>query len=507
MIKISKNLKKFRKLSNLTQEQLAERMNLTRQAISNWENDKSQPDIQSIEKLSEVFGISVEEMIYGDTKKVGVDENTENKINVMKIVLSVFGGLFVAAGVITVFVAFWQDFPDFLKSLFSFLPFVIGAAFAAYVYFKKRESNVWCEVAGIVWCIGAVSSVGMAGDSFEWFYSAHYDIPILIECLLCIPAMFLLKSVSVLPVFYYFQFIWGVNADWTPVTHVYENFSVWLILPLLAIGLVFTHFLKSRDSEPRYKFAVWVSVIAFAVTAITMYSGTHTNMIIVQAAMLVFLSYCFISEKQGVYSLPFTVIGSLGVCGAVIASVITGSWEAHFEIRSVSEAFILVTALVYIVLSIVFTREDIKITLSNILLWAASALAVIIRIVYIALYTYLWNASDLSDDDDYWEKYEQVYSAVSKYEDYLALAGIILCVIVGVSFILKGIGKLKLFELNIGIITVFAAFVMLVSEMLDFNLFTIGILLILFGASMFASNLLVSKQKKELKTSIEEETQ
>ena len=51
MIKISRNLKKFRKLNNLTQEQLAEEMNLTRQAISNWENDKSQPDLESIERL------------------------------------------------------------------------------------------------------------------------------------------------------------------------------------------------------------------------------------------------------------------------------------------------------------------------------------------------------------------------------------------------------------------------------------------------------------------------
>ena len=122
MIKISKNLKKFRKLSNLTQEQLAERMNLTRQAISNWENDKSQPDIDSIARLAEIFGITVEEMIYGSLKKVGVDENDENKRNVMKVVLSVFGGLFVAAGAIIIFVSFWEDFPDFIKSAFAFLP-------------------------------------------------------------------------------------------------------------------------------------------------------------------------------------------------------------------------------------------------------------------------------------------------------------------------------------------------------------------------------------------------
>ena len=209
MIKISKNLKKFRKLNNLTQEQLAEKMNLTRQAISNWENDKSQPDVQSIERLSEIFGISVEEMIYGDAKRVGINENNENKINVMKIVLSIFGALFSAAGVFVIFFAFWQDFPDGLRLAFSFVPFLAGLAFALFVFIKKRDRFVWIEAAGIVWCVGAIASITLAGDCiYEMFDLYLYDFLLLAECIVCIPAMFALKSVAALPVFYYTLFGW-----------------------------------------------------------------------------------------------------------------------------------------------------------------------------------------------------------------------------------------------------------------------------------------------------------
>ena len=133
MIKVSKNIKKFRKQSGLTQEQLAEQMHLTRQAISNWENDKCQPDIESVARLAEVFGVSVEEMIYGSLKNVGTEENSESRINVMKIVLSVFGGLFCAAGIIILFVAFWQDFPSVFKVILSFLPVMAGAALIVYI--------------------------------------------------------------------------------------------------------------------------------------------------------------------------------------------------------------------------------------------------------------------------------------------------------------------------------------------------------------------------------------
>lgn len=62
---VSKNLAALRKRANLTQEQMAEKLHVTRQAISNWETGKCQPDIETLTALSEALGCDVTEIIYG----------------------------------------------------------------------------------------------------------------------------------------------------------------------------------------------------------------------------------------------------------------------------------------------------------------------------------------------------------------------------------------------------------------------------------------------------------
>ncbi len=49
----------------MTQEQLAERLNVTRQTLSSWETGRTQPDIDTLHSLSLVLEVSVEELIYG----------------------------------------------------------------------------------------------------------------------------------------------------------------------------------------------------------------------------------------------------------------------------------------------------------------------------------------------------------------------------------------------------------------------------------------------------------
>ena len=69
MQQIAKNLKKFRVDLGMTQEDLANKMHVTRQTVSNWENGKSQPDIPCLESLAEVFNKDLLEFIYGSSKE------------------------------------------------------------------------------------------------------------------------------------------------------------------------------------------------------------------------------------------------------------------------------------------------------------------------------------------------------------------------------------------------------------------------------------------------------
>lgn len=66
MANIGKTIKKLREEKNMTQDNLAEKMNVTRQAVSNWETGKTSPDIDTLFKLSQIFDVSMEEIIYGE---------------------------------------------------------------------------------------------------------------------------------------------------------------------------------------------------------------------------------------------------------------------------------------------------------------------------------------------------------------------------------------------------------------------------------------------------------
>lgn len=73
----SNQLKKYRKLNKLSQEETAKKLYISRQTISKWENNKSYPDIHNLIALSILFNISVDELIKGDIqimKKKGTNK-------------------------------------------------------------------------------------------------------------------------------------------------------------------------------------------------------------------------------------------------------------------------------------------------------------------------------------------------------------------------------------------------------------------------------------------------
>ena len=65
-MELGKQIKEHRQEAHLSQEELANRVYVSRQTISNWENDKSYPDVNSLVLLSEIFQISLDNLIKGD---------------------------------------------------------------------------------------------------------------------------------------------------------------------------------------------------------------------------------------------------------------------------------------------------------------------------------------------------------------------------------------------------------------------------------------------------------
>lgn len=102
---LGKKLIELRKNKKLSQEQLAEEINVTRQTISNWENGKFYPDIDALVRISKYFNISLDDLLNYDDKvlkylKDSTDVVKSNKhllyailLNIVIIILFIIIGL------------------------------------------------------------------------------------------------------------------------------------------------------------------------------------------------------------------------------------------------------------------------------------------------------------------------------------------------------------------------------------------------------------------------------
>lgn len=63
MLAISEQLKKYRTERGITQEELSEKLFVSRQAISKWEKGEANPDLENVVKLAEIFEVSLDELV------------------------------------------------------------------------------------------------------------------------------------------------------------------------------------------------------------------------------------------------------------------------------------------------------------------------------------------------------------------------------------------------------------------------------------------------------------
>lgn len=87
-------IKKFRAEFGMSQEQLAEKIFVSRQTISNWETEKSYPDIHSLLLLSSIFKVSLDTLVKGDIE-IMKEKIEKNEVNHFNTVSNIFAVLYV----------------------------------------------------------------------------------------------------------------------------------------------------------------------------------------------------------------------------------------------------------------------------------------------------------------------------------------------------------------------------------------------------------------------------
>lgn len=92
-MELGQQLKAHRKELGISQDELAEKIFVSRQSISNWENNKTYPDIHTLLLLAETFGVSLDELIKGDVEEMKEEINAQERagFNRDSVCFAVFG--------------------------------------------------------------------------------------------------------------------------------------------------------------------------------------------------------------------------------------------------------------------------------------------------------------------------------------------------------------------------------------------------------------------------------
>lgn len=100
---VGEKIKKIRKMAGMTQEELAEKMNVSRQTISKWEKEISSPDLESAIALCELFEISLDDLVKGEQsvkeEKISLQDMIKiNRRNQKQTILLISGLFFLMIG-------------------------------------------------------------------------------------------------------------------------------------------------------------------------------------------------------------------------------------------------------------------------------------------------------------------------------------------------------------------------------------------------------------------------
>lgn len=136
-------LKKHREKMDLSQEDVASQIFVSRQTISNWETGKTYPDVQSLLLLSSLFGVSVDELLKGDVAEMQKDISEDAKT--LKHLTWAMAG-FMAGAIIACCIAIILRDVGEASSYGMSLMSLFALGIAAILFLCAFAAAVWAEV-------------------------------------------------------------------------------------------------------------------------------------------------------------------------------------------------------------------------------------------------------------------------------------------------------------------------------------------------------------------------
>ena len=462
MASIAKNIKRLRGERKLTQEQLAEQLCVTRQTVSSWENNRTQPDIDMLTALSAALDADIEELIYGKRRSVGLEAPADDRAAAKRlsgVVLAVFGSLLLAAGCIILIVWLWRDMPELTRRILSFLPAAAGMGFALWAALGKQRSQIIREAAAVVWIAGFCASVALVNHTFGVDFG--FSRLLLADTLLILPVMFALDSAA------------GFAA-------------------LNGFGIVF---LFRFGEEGRLPMLVFTALFFAAAAVFVKKNGLPAELKVFTRWVLTGAAVTYLTGVVGFLAPDYGYESALLILLACFAALLAADRETDgaLPLRYPAAAGVVILSFVHMVIDDTFYYEGIssdnRRQLAQILPWIYVLAAVIVAagVVY--------GRKSLKNNP-----LKLLFLTLSVAQMGLMLTyqqwpKVLVIAALGVVLILRGVKTLKLLPLNFGMLTVAVDLIFVIWELLEDNMPLIGG----FCAALGVAILLINKKMLSVK--------
>lgn len=155
-MEFGEQIKQLRAETGLTQEQFAAKLHVSRQAVSNWENDRNLPDLEMLLLMSDTFGVSLDQLIKGGknmTQKLINDTSETRRAKINMVTVLAASSLMVIGLLCFLIKGFSYEYVDetgLLHENFFLIPvgylfllaglLVLGTGFIAFRIRRKKET-------------------------------------------------------------------------------------------------------------------------------------------------------------------------------------------------------------------------------------------------------------------------------------------------------------------------------------------------------------------------------
>lgn len=235
--------------------------------------------------------------------------------NRFPIVVNVLGALLVSLGIILLVAHNWDDLSRFSKTIFAFIPLLVGQGMCAYTLIKKKNSAAWRECSAVVLFFAIATSISLVSQTYH--ISGTMSGFLLTWMLLAAPVIYLMPS-SVVALLYIGGITWYA-CELGYFTYSGRQMPFYYLLLLAVLIPHYWRYFRRNPNSNFFHLTNWALVLSLTISLGAFNSDAYDRSPSIFAAYLAMFCVFYLLgrsvqfDRNRLFLNPFLFTGALGI--------------------------------------------------------------------------------------------------------------------------------------------------------------------------------------------------